>query len=226
MHIAEIFYSIQGEGMLTGMPSIFVRTSGCNLRCSFCDTPYTSWNPEGTHFSLQTILDKISVWNCSHVVVTGGEPLIAPQILELCQELRKQKKHITIETAATVYKPVAADLMSLSPKLSNSTPAASTGWAERHQASRIQLEVIQQYLANYECQFKFVMDQPDDIEEIRSLLSNFPCFSADRIFLMPQAIDASTLASKGRWIADLCKQYGFRLGTRIHIDLWGHSRGT
>src|SRR5271154_6718268 len=82
--IAEIFYSVQGEGVLTGVPSIFVRTSGCNLRCSWCDTPYTSWNPEGEEMSVEAILDR--VYECPaarHVVVTGGEPMIAPGIVEL-----------------------------------------------------------------------------------------------------------------------------------------------
>src|SRR5437879_196661 len=102
MKIAEIFYSIQGEGILTGVPSVFVRTSGCNLRCQWCDTPYTSWNPEGRDMTQDEILAEVRAHHPSHVVVTGGEPMIAPGIVELTRELGM---HVTIETAGTVYKP-------------------------------------------------------------------------------------------------------------------------
>jgi 7-carboxy-7-deazaguanine synthase len=226
MRIAELFYSVQGEGMLVGMPSVFVRTSGCNLRCSFCDTPYTSWNPEGTNQSVEEIVEHIKAFNCKHVVITGGEPMIAPDIEELCQRLKDAGFHITIETAATVYKPIQADLISLSPKLSNSTPSPESGWAERHERDRINLEVIRQFIENYDYQFKFVIDQPDDIKEVQQLLLQLPATTSDRIFLMPQAITPQALAEKGRWIADLCKEHGYRFGPRLHIDLWGHTRGT
>src|SRR5215831_18622011 len=119
LRIAEIFYSLQGEGSLVGVPSVFVRTSGCNLRCSWCDTPYTSWRPEGTDLTLDQILDEVDAHPARHVVVTGGEPMIAPDILALTQRLRARNLHITIETAGTVFEPVACDLMSISPKLAN-----------------------------------------------------------------------------------------------------------
>src|SRR5258707_11682479 len=88
--IAEIFYSVQGEGSLVGVPSIFVRTSGCNLRCSWCDTPYTSWNPEGDELSTEAILERTGQYPAArHVVITGGEPMIAPGIVELSQRFRQ-----------------------------------------------------------------------------------------------------------------------------------------
>lgn len=226
MRIAEIFYSVQGEGMLVGMPSVFVRTSGCNLRCGFCDTPYTSWNPEGETLSVDAVLAQVASYGCRNVVVTGGEPMIAPEIETLCARLKDAGYHITIETAATVFKPVKADLMSLSPKLSNSTPSPETGWAERHERDRINLNVIRQFMERYDYQFKFVIDQPTDVEEVQQLLAQLPAVTLDRVFLMPQAIDPETLASKGRWIAELCKTHGYRFGNRLHIELWGHTRGT
>ena len=123
MRIAEIFYSVQGEGSLVGVPSVFVRTSGCNLRCSWCDTPYTSWNPEGEDLTVEEILARADRFPAArHVVLTGGEPMIAPGIVELSQRFRELGLHITIETAGTVFAPVACDLMSISPKLANSTP--------------------------------------------------------------------------------------------------------
>ncbi len=121
--ISEIFYSLQGEGMLVGMPSVFVRTSGCNLRCTWCDTPYTSWHPEGEDLAVEQIVRAAASFGASHVVVTGGEPMIAPEIADLTAKLREAKLHITIETAGTSYKRVECDLMSISPKLKNSTPA-------------------------------------------------------------------------------------------------------
>lgn len=226
MRIAEIFYSVQGEGMLTGMPSVFVRTSGCNLRCSFCDTPYTSWKPEGDTLSLEQVGEKVLSYPCRHVVITGGEPFIAPDLEALCLLLRQAGKHITLETAATVYKPVKADLISLSPKLRNSTPAVETGWAERHERDRINLPVIKQFVEEYSVQFKWVIDQPTDIEEVRSIMAQLPAVDPDRVFLMPQAITQEDYVEKGRWIAELCKQYGYRFGSRLHIELWGHTRGT
>lgn len=212
--------------MLIGMPSVFVRSSGCNLRCNFCDTPYTSWTPEGETVQVDAVLNDVKAFQCKHVVVTGGEPMIAPDIEVLCRALRDTGYHITIETAATVFKPVQANLISLSPKLANSVPAVETGWAERHERDRINVPVIQQFLANYDCQFKFVIDQPADVVEVQSLLARLPLVPNDRIFLMPQAIDPHTLAEKGRWIADLCKEHGYRFGPRLHIELWGHTRGT
>ena len=100
MLISEIFYSVQGEGVLTGVPSIFIRTSGCNLRCRWCDTPYASWNPEGEELNVAEILDRIATWPAArHVVLTGGEPMVARGIHELAGALKERGLHITIETA-------------------------------------------------------------------------------------------------------------------------------
>src|SRR3954466_13590322 len=148
MKIAEIFYSIQGEGSLIGVPSVFIRTSGCNLRCSWCDTPYTSWQPEGTDLSLDRILDEVHAPPARHVVVTGGEPMIAPEIIPLTERLCDAGLHITIETAGTVFQPVACNLMSISPKLANSTPDDPT-WSSRHERLRIQPEVLGELMARY-----------------------------------------------------------------------------
>src|SRR5450759_5662518 len=118
MLISEIFYSLQGEGMLTGVPSVFVRTSGCNLRCNWCDTPYASWNPEGETRTVAQIVAAVQSHPMArHVVLTGGEPMIAKEIAKLAGELKKLGYHITIETAATVApEEIACDLASLSPK--------------------------------------------------------------------------------------------------------------
>jgi 7-carboxy-7-deazaguanine synthase len=229
MRIAEIFHSIQGEGLLAGVPSIFIRTSGCNLRCHWCDTPYASWKPEGPEISIEEILKKLTQWNCDHVVLTGGEPMIAPDLPELATALKKQKKHITIETAGTILpKSIPCDLASLSPKLSNSTPPASRdpAWAKRHQAIRLQPEVISEWITNYPFQLKFVVSSENDLVEIKSLLLKLPKIPADRVLLMPEGIDTQTLASRSPWLVDICKREGFRFCPRLHIELFGHKRGT
>ena len=222
MNIAEIFYSLQGEGSLIGVPSIFVRTSGCNLRCSWCDTPYTSWKPEGDERSLDEILVQVSAHPARHVVVTGGEPMIAPEIVALTELLRARNLHITIETAGTVFAPVACDLMSISPKLANSTPEGRLGL--QHERLRFQPEILQRLMAGYDYQLKFVVTHPDDLNEIERMLQRI---SADRakVILMPEGIEPAVLRERSIWLAEVAKRQGFRFSPRLHIDLWGNRRG-
>lgn len=226
MKIAEIFYSIQGEGSLVGVPSVFVRTSGCNLRCVWCDTPYTSWSPEGEDLATDQILRRVSGFGAGHVVVTGGEPMIAPQILELTGGLREQGLHITIETAGTVYVPVACDLMSISPKLKNSVPTAREGgrWATQHERLRYQPEVLKQLMANYPYQLKFVVSSEDDLAEIEAMCTEVGA-SRRHVILMPEGTDRDTLQQRGLWLAEVSKRTGYRFSPRLHVDLWGAKRG-
>ena len=223
MRIAELFYSIQGEGMLAGVPSVFIRTSGCNLRCVWCDTPYTSWQPEGAEFTLDQILDEVRAHPAHHAVVTGGEPMIAPEIVPLTERLRAAGMHITIETAGTVFHPVACDLMSISPKLANSTPS-DPGWSGRHERLRIQPDVLAELMARYPYQLKFVIAQPEDLGEVRGLIVNLQA-DRDRVVLMPEGTDREMLRRRGRWIAEICKDEGFRFSPRLHVELWGNERG-
>jgi len=229
MRIAEIFHSIQGEGLLAGVPSIFIRTSGCNLRCDWCDTPYASWKPEGPEMSVKEILEKISAWNCDHVVLTGGEPMIAPSLPELATALKKEGKHITIETAGTILpNGIPCDLASLSPKLSNSTPSPERdpAWAKKPESTRLQPAVISDWIRNYNFQLKFVVSSENDLVEIKSLLLNLPPVPLHQILLMPEGIDTQTLASRSPWLVDTCKREGFRFCPRLQIELFGHTRGT
>ena len=213
---------------MTGVPSVFIRTSGCNLRCDWCDTPYASWKPEGPEMSVEEILMKLTEWNCDHVVLTGGEPMIASDLPELATALKKQKKHITIETAGTILpNGIPCDLASISPKLSNSTPASrDPAWAKRHEAARLQPEVISEWIRKYPFQLKFVVSSDNDLIEIKSLLLKLPEIPVDRVLLMPEGIDSKTLASRSPWLVDICKREGFRFCPRLHIELFGHKRGT
>src|SRR5665213_2710751 len=111
MKVAEIYRSVQGEGFLTGATSTFVRTSGCNLRCWYCDTPHTSWAPEGDDLSVDEILARVTELDAEHVVLTGGEPMLFAELIPLSARLRKAGRHVTIETAGTLYLPVTCDLM-------------------------------------------------------------------------------------------------------------------
>ena len=229
MRIAEIFHSIQGEGLLAGVPSVFVRTSGCNLRCHWCDTPYASWKPEGPEMSVAEILRKVSDWNCRHVVLTGGEPMIAPDLPALAAFLKKAGKHITIETAATVPPAgIACDLASLSPKLSNSTPPPDRdpAWSKKHEDTRLRPDVIAEWIKNYDFQLKFVVSSEKDLSEIKGLLSRLPPVPLDRVLLMPEGVDPKTLTSRAPWLVEICRREGFRFCPRLHIELFGHQRGT
>ncbi len=226
MKVSEIFYSIQGEGSLVGVPSVFVRTSGCNLRCTWCDTPYTSWNPGGQDLRLDEILDQVGAFRAAHVVVTGGEPMIAPHVVALTERLRVSGLHITIETAGTVYAPVACDLMSISPKLANSTPTEREGgrWAAQHERLRFQPEILRQLTANYPFQLKFVVSSPSDIAEIETIREACHANPA-QVILMPEGVSRDTLRERALWIAEICKETGYRLSPRLHVDLWGDRRG-
>ncbi len=226
MKISEIFFSIQGEGTLAGVPSVFVRTSGCNLRCTWCDTPYTSWSPEGTELTMDQILTEVRQYGAHHVVVTGGEPMIAPEIVTLTEHLKLQGQHITIETAGTVTAPVTCDLMSISPKLANSTPVEREAgrWAAQHDRLRYQPEVLRQLITTYPYQLKFVITTEEDLSEVESMLSDL---NADRgrVLLMPEGTDAETIRSRSLELVEICKRKGFLFSPRLHIDLWGNRRG-
>ena len=209
--------------MLAGVPSVFVRTSGCNLRCDWCDTPYTSWEPQGEERSVDSILEEVNSYGASHVVVTGGEPMIAPEIDELTHRL---SGHVTIETAGTVDTHVRCDLMSISPKLANSTPHTRAGgrWEQQHERLRYQPEILKRLIQLYPYQLKFVLVEPGDLAQVRAIVEEIGA-AKNRVLLMAEGVDASVLADRGRWVAEISKREGFRFTPRLHIDLWGNRRG-
>lgn len=228
LQICELYKSIQGEGLLTGTESVFVRTSGCNLRCDFCDTPFSSWQPEGQPFSPEQIVSQCVDLDCSHVVLTGGEPMLQRDVVELSNRMAENGLHITIETAGTIDQTVQCDLMSISPKLSNSTPSRERAgdWSDRHEATRHQPQVIRELMRRYEYQLKFVIDTPGDCDEVVTYLKQFPEFDPQRVLLMPQGIDEQTLAGKHSWIETFCQEKGFQFCPRMHIVWFGNQRGT
>lgn len=231
MLISEIFYSVQGEGTLVGVPSVFVRTSGCNLRCYWCDTPYASWKPEGDEMTVEAIIEAVNVHPTRFVVVTGGEPMVAKEMAVLLAKLREAGKHITIETAGTVAPDgVACDLASISPKLAHSTPdeaKAGKAWVEKHERLRLQPDVLRAWCANYDFQLKFVIASETDVAEINAVVDSIGLdIPPEKILLMPEGITQEKLRERQMMLVDICKRTSWRYSPRLHIDLFGNQRGT
>lgn len=231
LRISETFTSVQGEGQWLGVPSHFIRLSGCNLRCVWCDTPYASWNPEGPMREIAELADEAAASGVNHVVITGGEPLLFDGVTELTARIESQGQTITIETAGTVYQSVACHLISLSPKLSHSAPPADTpgGWRERHEAARQNIEVMSRLITEFPHQLKFVVDPTgsgDDLKEIDELLALLPLVSPEKIHLMAEGRDAETLHRRERMLVPECLKRGWRLTPRYQIDLFGDTKGT
>ena len=178
--------------------------------------------------TLEEIFQSIESYSLSHVVITGGEPFLAHQIEELSAKLKKAGAHVTIETAATIFKPVTCDLISMSPKLSNSTPWQKQNgkFAAMHEQHRLNFAVIQRFIDGYDYQLKFVIDREQDFVEVRQILDELANLDISRVLMMAQARSRRELRHKSRWIVDLCKRYGFGYSPRLHIELYGNRRGT
>ncbi len=230
--VQEMFVSLQGEGALVGMPSSFVRLSGCNLRCTWCDTPKTSWQPEGQWRTLDEVL-RFCAQGPRHVVVTGGEPLLSRQLPALLHGLHEAGHHTTVETAGTLALAHGhVDLMSVSPKLAHSTPTQHAHWGPRHERRRTNLEALHA-LMQWPWQLKFVVRTQAgaleaDVAELLALLGALKVSRAAHasVFLMPEGTQGTHLAESYRALVPLCRIHGFRLGERLHLALFGHTPGT
>jgi 7-carboxy-7-deazaguanine synthase len=237
--IQERFVSLQGEGELVGVPSSFIRVSGCNLRCTWCDTPASSWAPESVTHTLDELV-KFCAAGPRHVVVTGGEPLLFPGTAALTRRLSAAGHHITIETAGTVWRDAThqalrCDLMSISPKLSHSTPwQRAPRLAHRHEEHRLALKPLRTLLSRFDWQLKFVVKSADprslarDLGEIEILLTQLAIARRDRhrVLLMPECTEPATLLDHYQSLIAPCLAHGFRVGERLHLQLFGHTPGT
>ncbi len=227
--ISEVFTSLQGEGRLTGTRSRFIRVSGCNLRCGWCDTPYASWNPEGAPRRVDDLVAETLLAGVAHVVLTGGEPMLFEAIEPLARGLVEAGRHVTIETAGTVSRQVACSLMSLSPKLANSTPRGDTrdpsgAWARRHEARRLDVGVLQRLLdAHPSRQVKFVVAHEQDLGEVEALLARLRGLEPKDVMLMPEGVGP---APGREWIPAACKSRGWTYCPRRHLEWFGNVRGT
>ncbi len=226
MRVNEIFYSLQGEGFLAGTPSAFIRLAGCPLRCRWCDTKYAWDQTAGAHYSIAKIVQTIQQWPSKFVVITGGEPMINSELTQLVKELKAAGKHITIETAGIAFIPnLPCDLMSISPKLSNSTPS-DPKLASAHEDSRLDIAVLRELIDNYEYQLKFVVDSEADLPEIQQTIEDIGNIDTTKVMLMPQAATRDELLAKSPIVADLCKRNGYAFCQRLQVLLWDGKRGT
>lgn len=176
--------------------------------------------------SVEKVLEKLLAYPTKYVVITGGEPLLADDLDTLRTQLRSAGRHVTLETAATVDRLLDVDLASISPKLSNSSPT-DPSLAKEHNSLRLSIPTIRAYLDRGQCQLKFVLEKPTDIQEIKDVLDRLgqPCLPED-VLLMPQAIDRQQLDRRSAWVAQLCKQHGYRFCSRLQISLYGNQPGT
>jgi 7-carboxy-7-deazaguanine synthase len=158
------------------------------------------------------------------VVITGGEPMTNADLPQLVQELKAAGKHITIETAGISYIPdMPCDLMSISPKLSNSVPDEAK-WAAIHKDSRLDLAVLAELIDNYNYQLKFVVDSEADLPEIEETIIKLGSVDPEKIMLMPQAATRDELLAKSPVVADLCKRTGFAFSQRLQVLLYDGQR--
>lgn len=231
MIVSEIFYSIQGEGPLAGVPGVFIRLAGCPLRCRWCDTQYAWEKSAGTFYNIEQIIEQVQKWRCRHIVITGGEPLVNPDmspragLRELAGKLKTMDKHITIETAGLAFLPdIPCDLMSISPKLSNSVPVKPE-LAEAHQAARLDTEALAELVSKYPHVLKFVVESEKDLEEIRQVTEQITNVKQENVMLMPRAKTRQELLSTSPVTAELCKKYGFRFCPRLQIMIWDNLKG-
>lgn len=231
------FFTIQGEGRDVGQPAIFLRLSGCNLRCQWqaadgsinlCDTPYSSHQPESLLKELSQVLEDIAGYPCRYVVVTGGEPYIQKEMADLVVALKERNYFVCIETNGSRYFPTPADFVSVSPKLSTSCVDKSPDFA-RHQSRRFRLQALVDLLSHHDYQLKYVVNQESDLLEIASQLEALAgvglSVPADKVFLMPQAIDRQQLQERSPQVIAWAMAKGYRFCDRLHIRLWGSKRG-
>ncbi|HQI27015.1 MAG TPA: 7-carboxy-7-deazaguanine synthase QueE [Sedimentisphaerales bacterium] len=226
MRVVEVFHSLQGEGTLVGVPSVFVRLAGCPLRCRWCDTAYAWDYSVGEELEPVEIVERVVRRPCRHVVLTGGEPLVGEDfgvrrgIVGLTHSLRALGKHVTIETAGTLFVPdLACDLMSISPKLGNSASP------EVPQIGCFDPAVLSQLITAYPYQLKFVIESPKDFDEVQRLLGLLHPVDSNCVLLMPQARTWDQLRERSSMVAELCCKTGYRFCDRLHIFLWVEERG-
>jgi 7-carboxy-7-deazaguanine synthase len=221
--IAETFASLQGEGMLAGVPSFFIRASGCNLRCAWCDTPYASWAPEGERVAVAELVSRVERSGLRHVVITGGEPLLQRELGALTAGLAARGVHVTVETAGTLVQSFTCSLLSLSPKTANSDPDGP--WRDRHRRLRGDLGPARRLLELHpEHQVKLVVRGGGDVAEVLELVAALGVARV-RVLLMPEGRTAAEVAARAGEVARLCLEHGFRYSPRLHLDIFGDGRG-
>lgn len=240
--INEAYKCVQGEGKFTGMPHLLIRLSGCKLRCqfanSFCDTWHNSWKPEKGSFSLDNIIELYKANpQIKHTMITGGGPTMHPELLqELCRIAKTYNHHVTIETEGSEFVQTSADCISLSPKLTNSTPRPGT-WMpylnrevtikdkEQHEKWSRNTEAMRELIQNHaDYQLKPVISSKEDLREFQELqyalkVPNHKCW------LMPEGLNAEVLQINRQWLVEFCADNGYNYTDRLHVVIYGDKRG-
>ena len=219
---------MQGEGVHSGTPSVFLRTYRCNLSCTWCDSKYTWLDQDKarsgvdyTPMPASAVIDKITSYGCKHLVLTGGEPLLHQRVLApILAGLKGSGFFIEVETNGTIAPSAeleaSVDCFNVSPKISNSLV---------EEGVRIRPDSLKAFVRSRKAWFKFVVCDQKDLAEIEGVVSKFG-LPRDRVILMPEGIDTATLLARGRWLVDVCKEKGVRFSLRLHILLFGNKRGT
>lgn len=219
LSVSEIFCSLQGEGLLLGVVSSFVRLAGCSAGCPWCDTPHAQERRRGVPMTAAEILTDLARHETRHVVVTGGEPLEAEGLGALLAALAEQAYHVTVETAGRSYQPLACDLVSMSPKLAHAHPDRPPPQIVTRRA------VLQQYMDNHDYQFKFVVAAPEHVDEADSLVAGLRRLDRQRVMLMPLAATKHEYRRVAPLVAQWCLERGYRFCPRLQVELWGRRRG-
>jgi len=239
----EIFHSIQGEGKNMGQPSVFIRTSLCNLHCIWCDTDYT-WNWENTRFEhnydsrpgykkykmAEMILEKsaaeiyeiVEKTNCLNIILTGGEPMLQQEeLVELMQFFRGKNKDyfFEIETNGTLVPTREFDTLvnqyNVSPKLANSNNSKKL---------REKKAAYEYFSASEKSIFKFVISDETDLEEVLEICDRYN-INSNKIYLMPEGINRKELTDRQLWLVEICKKHNMKYTDRLHIHIFGDKRG-
>lgn len=226
----EVFYTVQGEGPRTGVPVVFVRVSGCNLNCSWCDTQYTwNWNVfdqsrEQVFVPVEEVVDLIrkQAGDCRAIVITGGEPTLQwKSLVSMIDLLRSdgEKWFVELETNGSIVPNdelfSRVDEFNCSPKLKHSS---------NMKEKRFNQEALTKHNEGNKTVFKFVVGSPTDIDEVVEIQQqiNIP---TEKIWIMPEGINSAAIADKLPWVVELCKKYGFKVCNRMHVQIWGAMRG-
>jgi 7-carboxy-7-deazaguanine synthase len=233
----EIFRSIQGEGVNTGRVRTFVRLSGCNLHCVWCDTPYT-WNWQGTKWpherapkydpaaetiemDVDAVAAAVATLAAEAVVITGGEPLAQmPGLIALAERLKQDGRRVEVETNGSIPPDPRlfelVDLFMVSPKLAHSGNAP---------ALALRATPLAAFAALDKAVFKFVARTATDLDEVAALAERH-AIPSERIMIMPEGTDSQTLVARGAALADAVLERGYGMSDRLHIHLFGDTRGT
>ena len=208
MQISEIFYSLQGEGILIGTPTVFIRTAGCDLRCKWCDTKYAF--EKGKEMTVNEIVEKVESHDCNNICVTGGEPLIQDEILKLIQKLIDKKYLVTVETggAHSIETLPCDDNITISLDIK----CPSSGMHQKMNFSNIELLSIND-------QLKFVIADNEDYKYAKEIIAKYKPIC--RIIMQPVG---------GRDLKELAENVlkdglNVQVLPQLHKLIWGDKRG-